>query len=102
MDWNGDARGEFEAIDEVGSLIHLIAAVYHAGEGVKTEIDGCVFPGSLFHGSKAGFGQIAKGYAGGGDGGGKAGGRGSGGGERGKTFVVDTRGIQAEGSVMSE
>src|SRR5260370_914195 len=96
MKRNGDARREFIAIDEIGSLDILIAAEDNAAKTVKTEVNGNPVPGSLLDGPESCFGQVAKRHAGGGNCNDDARGRSRGCGQREKTFVVEAREIQAE------
>src|ERR1700674_99700 len=93
---NGNARRQFVAIDEIGSLDSLIAAVYDVGKGVETKINGGAAPGGLLDGAEARFRQAAERNAGGGNYGDNTGGRCRCCGEREETLVVEAREVQAE------
>src|SRR6266852_6252582 len=75
MKRDGNARREFIAIDEIGSLDILIAAEDDTGKTVETEINGYPMPGSLLDGTKSRFRQISKSHASGRNGGDNASGR---------------------------
>ena len=59
MQWNGYPWRQFVAINKIGSLNVLIAAVNHAGKAVEAEINGSVAPRRLFDGTETRFRQVA-------------------------------------------
>ena len=99
MQGNGNARREFVAVNEIGSLIISIAAVHDARESVEAEIDRGAAPGGLLDGTEAHFRHIAEGHAGGWNGGSGRScgcGRNCGDGKGEKALVVEAREIEAE------
>src|SRR5260370_22336941 len=95
MKRDGDARREFVAIDEIGSLDILVAAEDDTGKTVETEINGDPVPGGLLDGTESRFRQIPKRHAGGGNRGDNARGRRRWRRKREKTLVLLAHVIQA-------
>src|SRR6266478_1881342 len=58
-DQTGGIEGITVAINKIGSLNVLIAAVNHAGKAVEAEINGSVAPRRLFDGTETRFRQVA-------------------------------------------